>query len=711
MNTLGQLVVRLGLDSSEYVSGLTKADLQTRRFVEELRSGFAMSARAAAMGFATITAGTVAAAAAVKSFADDAAALNDLSDITGASVEALSRLRNQAVIAGTDFGTLQLALSKLAAGMAGTDEETSKAKEALKVLGITTRDPAQAMQEAAVKLAGYSDGVNKVGLAVALFGKQGAALLPTLKDMATLQGVAASITSKHAEEAEKLQREFTTLTVEAQAFRNMLAGPVVEALNETIAKMRATITAAGGLGAALKMGLQTSPSESPAAGMAREAKEIERIQRALGRPGLNLEGALGRGLQTQLEDARRRFEFFQKLDLKSPNFDFGPPVLPFTLPDAPSLGGKDDKGGKGSARLSEAQQFLKSLEASVEAAQQLSYVDKVFKELGEGGALSGKDATSDLKNRAFTLAQLRDDIDAAKKAEEERNKAIEAANKSEQLLSQTTARWIQDEQNAAQALRESNAQILEQIEFTKGGQAALDLLTDAKKADAAASLLRKAADLEALGADEKVTKAIRDQAAAIEESRRLAGSLRIAEMLKTEAEAVQNLKADVFDTISRPVEEFIVNGGKARDMLKAIELDLVSFMTRASLMTLKGAFTGAGNAGGFWETLFGSVNWGSLFGGGGGVSGIGFSGGGFGEHFAAGGVSHGGFAMVGENGPELVNLPAGARVYSHPETQRMLGSSTTIHQTINVMPGASTQSARQAAARLRDVTMQALRDR
>jgi phage-related minor tail protein len=48
----------------------------------------------------------------------------------------------------------------------------------------------------------------------------------------------------------------------------------------------------------------------------------------------------------------------------------------------------------------------------------------------------------------------------------------------------------------------------------------------------------------------------------------------------------------------------------------------------------------------------------------------------------AGGTSFapGGMAMVGENGPELVNLPRGSRVYSNSETQRMAGGDTLIFQ-------------------------------
>tara|TARA_Y100000592_G_C5481837_1_gene326080 strand:+ start:550 stop:2811 length:2262 start_codon:yes stop_codon:yes gene_type:complete len=43
--------------------------------------------------------------------------------------------------------------------------------------------------------------------------------------------------------------------------------------------------------------------------------------------------------------------------------------------------------------------------------------------------------------------------------------------------------------------------------------------------------------------------------------------------------------------------------------------------------------------------------------------------------FADGGVSSGGLAIVGEEGPELLNLPAGARVHSNPDSKKILSSS------------------------------------
>ena len=53
--------------------------------------------------------------------------------------------------------------------------------------------------------------------------------------------------------------------------------------------------------------------------------------------------------------------------------------------------------------------------------------------------------------------------------------------------------------------------------------------------------------------------------------------------------------------------------------------------------------------------------------------------------FANGGVSAGGMAVVGERGPELVNLPKGSRVHSNRDSKKMVASSggNTINITIN----------------------------
>jgi phage-related tail protein len=76
------------------------------------------------------------------------------------------------------------------------------------------------------------------------------------------------------------------------------------------------------------------------------------------------------------------------------------------------------------------------------------------------------------------------------------------------------------------------------------------------------------------------------------------------------------------------------------------------------------------------------------------------TGGGFGEHFASGGISRGGWATVGERGPELVNLPRGAQVIPNDALMaRRSQRENNIAIHINVPQGTQRESAAQIAAR------------
>ena len=68
------------------------------------------------------------------------------------------------------------------------------------------------------------------------------------------------------------------------------------------------------------------------------------------------------------------------------------------------------------------------------------------------------------------------------------------------------------------------------------------------------------------------------------------------------------------------------------------------------------------------------------------------------DTFAKGGVSKGGMAIVGEQGPELVNLPKGAKVHSNAESRRMSGN--TINVNVSGRVGASDSELRDIAKKI-----------
>jgi hypothetical protein len=68
---------------------------------------------------------------------------------------------------------------------------------------------------------------------------------------------------------------------------------------------------------------------------------------------------------------------------------------------------------------------------------------------------------------------------------------------------------------------------------------------------------------------------------------------------------------------------------------------------------------------------------------------------------ATGGIASGGLTLVGERGPELVNLPSGSRVYNNNES-RQLATGMTNNITVNVQGriGASDAELREIAQKV-----------
>jgi hypothetical protein len=208
-----------------------------------------------------------------------AAALDDLADATGSSVESLSKLSNIAKVSGASFDTIDGAIKKLAVGMAGVDEESSRAGKALAAIGVQSRDPAQALTEIAQKFATYEDGANKAALAVAIFGKSGASLLPILKDIAENVDIAGTVTTQQAKAAEDLEKSYRRLGLAATGFKDSLLTDVVPALTATITSFNLARAAGLGFLDSVMMTGNYGP-EGIANAVKKAADEVDRLRKA-----------------------------------------------------------------------------------------------------------------------------------------------------------------------------------------------------------------------------------------------------------------------------------------------------------------------------------------------------------------------------------------------------------------------------------------------
>lgn len=172
---------------------------------------------------------------------DDLAKLDDMAQITGSSVENLSRLQKVATAFGQDFGAVDDALTKLAKGMAGADEESSKVGRALEALGISARDSdgklrdsSEVMIEIAKKLQAYQDGAAKTALVNDLLTKSGMNLIPYMNDLAENVDKFAGVSADAAAKATEFQDKMGMVRVRAKELFTAVAVDLLPTLNDFV---------------------------------------------------------------------------------------------------------------------------------------------------------------------------------------------------------------------------------------------------------------------------------------------------------------------------------------------------------------------------------------------------------------------------------------------------------------------------------------------
>lgn len=195
---IGALRVVIGADSAALDKGLKDAQSSISRFSTGLKNVGLIAAGA----LAGVAGG---AAVAIRSALKDADQLGKLAQSIGIPVEELSKLKFAAELSDISLESLGKSVVKLSRNMSEVagGNTTGAAAQAFKVLGISVRDASGQVKssdtilaEVADRFASYRDGANKTALAVALFGRAGAEMIPLLN-----QGSAAIRAAK--EEAEQ----------------------------------------------------------------------------------------------------------------------------------------------------------------------------------------------------------------------------------------------------------------------------------------------------------------------------------------------------------------------------------------------------------------------------------------------------------------------------------------------------------------------------
>mgnify|MGYP000464539522 CR=1 FL=1 len=242
--------IAMALEYAGYAKDLEQAKRLTQggladmaRSADTLKTVFASLGAALSVGaFASMIKGTI----------DGVAALGQLSTKAGVSVEALSALAAVGKQSGTGADAIAASMNKLSKGMSSAAEDGKGVGQALKSLNIdfdqfARLSPDQQMLQVAKAMDGFADGGGKSAAAMALFGKQGAEMLPMLRDLAATGELQAKVTTEQANQARQFERDLVKLKTSGEGWKKELAMGMLPALSEVTRATLDVFNSTGGL--------------------------------------------------------------------------------------------------------------------------------------------------------------------------------------------------------------------------------------------------------------------------------------------------------------------------------------------------------------------------------------------------------------------------------------------------------------------------------
>lgn len=250
------------------------------------------------------------------------AALDDMAESTGASVEGLSALRRVAQVGGHDFDGLTAQIGKTIKGLRENSEEGGKAARAFEHVGVKTRDAngnlrdmSEVIVDLARAVAQYGESGDRTLLVQDALGKGAERYIPLLEDVAKGTDLVATTTARQAAEAEEAEKAWKRFMVTLEDNRRVMVREYTPALRELLEQLAEGTRIAGGFFAAIARFGTLSPFDTPGENAATQRQVIEQLiaarEQLAKMPGYG--GAIGQ-IDRELAVARQRLEFSKFLE-------------------------------------------------------------------------------------------------------------------------------------------------------------------------------------------------------------------------------------------------------------------------------------------------------------------------------------------------------------------------------------------------------------
>jgi len=170
---------RIGLDASEFLGGINKADSGILQFYRDV----SVSMAATGLIFDKFLQYGSLVVSKIYQIGASAQELQDLSYTLNISTTHLQQLQYTAALSGTNFGVVQQALSKLSLSIADAGDESTAAAQAFKQLGVSHdgRSIDDVFDDTSVALVGMENITDRNRIAMDLYGRSWKDLLPFMQ--------------------------------------------------------------------------------------------------------------------------------------------------------------------------------------------------------------------------------------------------------------------------------------------------------------------------------------------------------------------------------------------------------------------------------------------------------------------------------------------------------------------------------------------------
>lgn len=230
MANIARLGVVLGLNTADFQAGI-KTAMQGLEKLEKALPKIGLAAAAAGTGLAVL----------IKKSINELDRLDEVAQMIGTTVESLSSLGKAAKIEGMNIEDLSGSMVKLTRTISEAASGSESAAYAFKSMGLDPtkfKNSEDALLQVADAFSGYADGINKTALAVELFGKSGAQMIPFLNQgSAAILGIRTELdafgnaSTKAATEAAEFNDRMTKMGIVVNTLFQSFVSELLPVLN------------------------------------------------------------------------------------------------------------------------------------------------------------------------------------------------------------------------------------------------------------------------------------------------------------------------------------------------------------------------------------------------------------------------------------------------------------------------------------------------